>query len=121
VAQAEFRLNAFAVDLERRENERLVRLALEAAAEMALQAQWEATRKVIQTEQDALNADVTRQKAAFSSKHVVLGSALITCGAGLNIKHVMSDFESCRLTVKNLPLNAKRCLHSKESILKDST
>lgn len=106
-AQAQHRLDCFAADMEEQEIERLSRLTLEAVKENAFRAHREAEQKLVQAEQNAMKVKLAHQEAAFTTKHIVLGSALVTCGAGIDIERVMSGFETCRLTVKNLPPNAK--------------
>ncbi|RDB20510.1 ATP-dependent RNA helicase DEAH12, chloroplastic [Hypsizygus marmoreus] len=87
------------------ETERRARLAeQEAIRRRELQAQEEAARKILQAEQEALRH---QKEAAVTTQHIVLGSTLITCGAGIEIRRVVSGFESCRLTIKNLPRSAK--------------
>ena len=80
-----------------------------AAAERARQAaeekaRQEAKRKARQAAEEILRLE---REAAFTEQHQVLGSSLITVGSGLDIRHVVSGFESCRLTIRNLPLDAK--------------
>ncbi|GLB33452.1 hypothetical protein LshimejAT787_0103360 [Lyophyllum shimeji] len=46
-------------------------------------------------------------EAALTTQHMVLGSTLITCGAGLEIRSVITGFESRRFTIYNLPPDTK--------------
>ncbi|KAF8227976.1 hypothetical protein L208DRAFT_1453476 [Tricholoma matsutake] len=52
-------------------------------------------------------AEIVEKDAAVTIREIVLGSTLVTCAAGVDIQHVITGFETCRLTVKNLPLDAK--------------
>ncbi|KAG6918217.1 hypothetical protein DXG01_015810 [Tephrocybe rancida] len=66
----------------------------------------EAARQVQLAEQEALRF---KEEAAVTSQHLVLkGSTRITCRAGLEIQNVVTGFESCRLTIRNIPSDAKR-------------
>ncbi|KAH8099503.1 hypothetical protein BXZ70DRAFT_229611 [Cristinia sonorae] len=49
-----------------------------------------------------------REESRFTEQYVVMDHSLITCGAGLDIQHVVTGFSLCRITVKNLPRNATR-------------
>ncbi|RDB20509.1 ATP-dependent RNA helicase DEAH11, chloroplastic [Hypsizygus marmoreus] len=91
---------------ERSELQRVqAQLAEEITRQHGLQARREAERKARQAEQEALKA---KNDAAVVTQHVVFGSTLISCGAGIEIRSIISGFESCRLTIKNLPPDAKR-------------
>ena len=47
-------------------------------------------------------------EASTTIRRVVLGgSTLATCGAGLDIQHILCGFDSCHLTIRNLPQNVK--------------
>ncbi|KAF8159255.1 hypothetical protein B0H34DRAFT_796535 [Crassisporium funariophilum] len=48
------------------------------------------------------------REASVIEQYVVLDSSLVTCSAGLNIQNVVTGFELCRITIKNLPRNARR-------------
>ncbi|KAF9043307.1 hypothetical protein BJ165DRAFT_1390922, partial [Panaeolus papilionaceus] len=39
--------------------------------------------------------------------YFVSESSLITCGAGLEVQHVIPGFELCQITIRNLPSDAK--------------
>jgi IBR domain, a half RING-finger domain/RING-type zinc-finger len=58
-------------------------------------------------EHEARRAEIIKKDAALTIREIVLGSTLVTCGAGIDIQHVISGFETCRLTIKGLPLDAK--------------
>ena len=77
--------------------------ALIAEVHRVRRAEQEA-RKV---EQEARRAEIIKKEAAMTIREIVLGSTLITCGAGIDIQHVITGFETCRLTIKNLPMDAK--------------
>ncbi|KAG6918219.1 hypothetical protein DXG01_015812 [Tephrocybe rancida] len=55
-------------------------------------------------EQDAIRIE---REAAVTTQHVVLESTLVTFGAGLEVRSVVSGFESCRLIISDIPSNAK--------------
>ena len=76
----------------RLEREKAAREVQEAAARQS-QLQLEARRKT---------------EALVTEQHIVLGSSLITYGAGLDVHSVITGFDLCRVTIKNLPRNAKR-------------
>ncbi|KAG6849951.1 hypothetical protein H0H93_003323 [Arthromyces matolae] len=88
---------------QRREAQRM--LAEQRAAEQreAL-AREEAARKAHLAEQEALRME---REAAVTSQHVVLGSSLVTFGAGLGVQSLICGFNSCDITIKNLPSDAK--------------
>ncbi|KDR76477.1 hypothetical protein GALMADRAFT_139404 [Galerina marginata CBS 339.88] len=48
------------------------------------------------------------REAAVVEQYVVLDSSLVTCGAGLEIWHVVTGFDLCKVTIKNLPRDTKR-------------
>jgi hypothetical protein len=51
---------------------------------------------------------VIKTEAARTIQHLALGSTIVTFGAGLEIQKVVTGFDSCRIHVKNLPLDATR-------------
>ncbi|KAF9468806.1 hypothetical protein BDZ94DRAFT_1244634, partial [Collybia nuda] len=106
-AQAQFRLDCFTAHIKEQETKRLSRLALGAVIQKALPAYEEAKQRLKQAEQNAYEVELSQNEVAFTTKHIVLGSALVTCGPGIDIERIMCGFESCRLTVKNLPPDAK--------------
>ena len=80
------------LERERAERERVAREAREAAEKkhrLQLEARW-------------------KKEAAVTEQCVVLDYSLVTCGAGLDIQHIVTGFELCRITIKNLPKNATR-------------
>jgi hypothetical protein len=87
---------ALAAERAREENERRlarekkIREAQEAAARQS-QLQLEARRK---------------REALATEQDIVLGSTLITYGAGLDVHSVITGFDLCRVTIKELPRNA---------------
>lgn len=48
------------------------------------------------------------REAAFVEQYVVLDSSLVTCGAGLDIWLVVTGFDLCKVTIKNLPRDTQR-------------
>ena len=71
--------------------EKEVREAQEAAARQS-QLQLEARRK---------------REALVTEQDIVLGSSLLTYGAGLEVHSVITGFDLCRVTIKKLPRNAR--------------
>ncbi|KAG6840137.1 hypothetical protein C0991_008601 [Blastosporella zonata] len=78
--------------------------AQEAIRRQEARAKEEASRQARLAEQDSLRLEM---EAAATTQHIVLGSTLVTFGAGLEVRSLVSGFESCRLTIRNLPSNAK--------------
>ncbi|KAG5637318.1 hypothetical protein H0H81_005011 [Sphagnurus paluster] len=76
----------------------------EAARQREIRAREEAARRALLAEEEARRL---KYDAEFKSQHIVLGSTLITCGAGLEVLGVVSGFDSCRLTIHNLPSDTK--------------
>ncbi|KAF8338500.1 hypothetical protein F5887DRAFT_514967 [Amanita rubescens] len=53
--------------------------------------------------------DVVKKEAEKTIQRIVLGeSTLVTCGAGMQVQHIVCGFDSCYITVKNLPQDAGR-------------
>jgi hypothetical protein len=80
-----------------------------AAQQKALNAVREVIRQaklVLHAQQVAQKAETAKKEAAVTVKHIVLGS-IVTFGAGLAIQNAVTGFESCRIWVKNLPVDAK--------------
>jgi len=77
---------------ERADRERVAREAREAAERrhrLQLEARW-------------------KEEAAVVEQYVVFDHCLVTCGAGLDIQHIVTGFELCRITIKDLPKNATK-------------
>ncbi|KDR80944.1 hypothetical protein GALMADRAFT_91633 [Galerina marginata CBS 339.88] len=77
----------------RKEAEKLAREKAEAEARVRRQVQMQAQRE---------------REAGAIEQYIVLDSSLVTCCAGLNIRHVVTGFDLCKITIKNLPKDAKR-------------
>ncbi|KAG7088603.1 hypothetical protein E1B28_012577 [Marasmius oreades] len=105
--------------LRRQEEERLRREAAEekrrreAEAKLAeiARRQAEIERRRIEAEQlrrqeAARREERNRLEEAKVIKHVVLG-ALVSFGAGANVNQVLTGFESCRVRIMELPIDAK--------------
>jgi hypothetical protein len=61
------------------------------------------------TEHQQLEALRREAEASITEQHAVLReSTLLTCGAGLEVQHIVAGFNTCRITIKNLPKDAKR-------------
>ena len=59
--------------------------------------------------QSKLQLEARRKREALvTEQDVVLGSSLITYGAGLDVRSVITGFDLCRVTIKDLPRNAKQ-------------
>ncbi|KAF7323225.1 RBR-type E3 ubiquitin transferase [Mycena chlorophos] len=58
----------------------------------------------------AEHAQRSRQEAAHTIQRLVLGTTLVTYGAGITIRNIVTGFESCRIRIKGLPADA----HEKE-------
>ena len=98
--RAEERKKAAALAAERIREEREKRLAEEKLAREAREA---AAR------QFQLQLEARRKKEALvTEQEIVLGSSLVTYGAGLEVHSVITGFDLCRITIKNLPRNAKQ-------------
>ncbi|KAF8194700.1 hypothetical protein BJ912DRAFT_179852 [Pholiota molesta] len=66
----------------------------------------DAARETAKKHQEQMN--IRRQKeAAAIEQYIVSESSLIACSAGMNIQRVVSGFELCRITIKNLPNDTK--------------
>ncbi|KZP26858.1 hypothetical protein FIBSPDRAFT_781676 [Athelia psychrophila] len=81
------------------------------AAEAALkaqQAQEKAARQAEarRAEQEARMVELAKEEAAMTMQHIVLDFTVVTFSAGLAIQDVLLGFESCRITIKNLPIDA---------------
>ena len=87
---------AMAAERAREENKR--RLALEKKAREAQEAA--ARQSQLQLE------DRRKREALATEQDIVLGSSLITYGAGLDVQSVITGFDLCRVTIKELPRNA---------------
>ncbi|KAF7975574.1 hypothetical protein HWV62_9277 [Athelia sp. TMB] len=66
-------------------------------------AQQEEDKRAQQAEQEARMVELAKEEAAVTVQHIVLDFTVVTFSAGLAIESVLSGFESCRVTVKNLP------------------
>ena len=98
--------------------ERAAVMASEQALEVATKEhegrllEKEAARKECEaaaTEYQQLEALRREAEASVTEQHAVLReSTLLTCGAGLEVQNVVAGFNTCRITIKNLPKDAKR-------------
>ncbi|KAK7467671.1 hypothetical protein VKT23_004724 [Stygiomarasmius scandens] len=48
-----------------------------------------------------------RLDAAKTTQHLVLGTTIVKFSAGVNIDHIITGFDSCRVRITNLPLDAQ--------------
>ncbi|KZP14870.1 hypothetical protein FIBSPDRAFT_867845 [Athelia psychrophila] len=80
--------------------------ARQAEIRKAREAQQEEARRARQVEQEARMVELAKEEAAMTMQHIVLDFTVVTFSAGLAIQHVLLGFESCRITIKNLPIDA---------------
>ncbi|KAJ7221709.1 hypothetical protein GGX14DRAFT_430758 [Mycena pura] len=93
-------------ELERQKAARRARLAEQEIAARARLAEQEAAQQARQIQLEAQKAGMRRREAAHTIQHIVLGTTLITYGAGFTIQEVVTGFESCHIRIKNLPADA---------------
>ena len=89
---------ALAAERAREENER--RLAREKEAREAQEAAARQSQLQLETRR--------KREALVTDQDIVLGSSLVTYGAGLDVHSVITGFDLCRVTIKNLPRNARQ-------------
>ncbi|KZP26865.1 hypothetical protein FIBSPDRAFT_949130 [Athelia psychrophila] len=80
--------------------------ARRAEVHRAQEAQQEEARRARQAEQEARMVELAKEEAAMTMQHIVLEFIVVTFNAGLGIQDVLLGFESCRITIKNLPIDA---------------
>ncbi|KZP26841.1 hypothetical protein FIBSPDRAFT_928499 [Athelia psychrophila] len=80
--------------------------ARRAEVRRAREAQQEEARRALQVEQEARMVELIKEEAAMTMQHIVLDFTVVTFSAGLAIQDVLLGFESCRITIKNLPIDA---------------
>ncbi|KZP14840.1 hypothetical protein FIBSPDRAFT_833619 [Athelia psychrophila] len=85
----------------------------QAYARRVRQAQQEETRRAREAEQEARRAEqearrveLAKEEAAVTMQHIALEFSVVTFSAGLAIQDVLLGFESCRIKIKNLPIDA---------------
>ncbi|KIM86639.1 hypothetical protein PILCRDRAFT_96062 [Piloderma croceum F 1598] len=81
-------------------------IAKQEAAQKARIAEQEAAQQARIAQQEARRLEIAKEEAAMIFQHVVLDFALVTFSAGLTIQNILTGFESCRVRIKNLPLDA---------------
>jgi hypothetical protein len=81
-------------------------IAEQEAARKARIAEQEAAQQARAAQREARRLEIAKEEAAMIFQHVVLDFALVTFSAGLTIKNILTGFESCRVRIKNLPLDA---------------
>ncbi|KAF9495266.1 hypothetical protein BDN71DRAFT_884780 [Pleurotus eryngii] len=99
-----------------REQRELARIAEEARIQEALRvreasrlarlAEQEALRKASDAEYQTRMAEIARKEVARTTQFFILGS-LVTFGAGLDVRHLVTGFECCTVQIKNLPADAR--------------
>jgi hypothetical protein len=99
---------------ERQKAARKAREEQEEAARKAKEEREEAARKAREQREEAERrarqaqlAERRAQEARVTVQQVVLGSSLVTCGAGIDIRGIIGGFDLCRIVVKRLPRDAK--------------
>ncbi|KIL59702.1 hypothetical protein M378DRAFT_997146 [Amanita muscaria Koide BX008] len=79
------------------------------ATEAELEVERQAREAQLLVERKMKQREIAEREASVTIRHVVMdGSMLVTCGAGLDIQHVVCGFDSCFITIKNLPRYVKR-------------
>ncbi|KAL4259106.1 RING-type E3 ubiquitin transferase [Pleurotus pulmonarius] len=81
-------------------------LRVREAARIARLAEEEALRKARDAEYQTRMAQIAREDAARTTQFFILGS-LVTFGAGLDVRHLITGFECCTVQIKNLPADAR--------------
>ncbi|KAJ6598015.1 hypothetical protein B0H10DRAFT_1959509 [Mycena sp. CBHHK59/15] len=88
---------------------REIRLTMLAAAQKeGLRRREEAEREVRERLLRNLRIQLAKEETSKTVQHVVLGSAMVSYGAGASVQHVLPGCNSCRIGVANLPLDATR-------------
>ncbi|KZP26839.1 hypothetical protein FIBSPDRAFT_335565 [Athelia psychrophila] len=72
----------------------------------AREAQPDGARRTRQVEPEARMVELAEEEAVMTMQHIVLNVTVVTFSAGLAIQDVLLGFESCRITIKNLPIDA---------------
>ncbi|KZP26849.1 hypothetical protein FIBSPDRAFT_1040588 [Athelia psychrophila] len=80
--------------------------ARQAEIRRAREVQQEEARRVRQVEQEARMVELIKEETAMTMQHIVLDFTVVTFSTGLAIQDVLLGFESCRITIKNLPIDA---------------
>ncbi|KAF7970146.1 hypothetical protein HWV62_24924 [Athelia sp. TMB] len=82
------------------------RRVMQAELRRIRKAQQEEAKRAQQAEQEAMMVELAKEEAAVTVQHIVLDFTVVTFSAGLAVESVLSGFESCRVTAKNLPADA---------------
>ncbi|KAI0069253.1 hypothetical protein BV25DRAFT_119859 [Artomyces pyxidatus] len=90
----------------RQEAQRLIREEERRLAQERAREERERVRKIREAEKEARLAELAKEEAAQTTQTVILGS-IVTFGAGMDVRNIITGFESCTVRVKNLPLNAR--------------
>ncbi|CAA7265212.1 unnamed protein product [Cyclocybe aegerita] len=100
---------------EKKERQEAARRAREEQRRLEEERQAEEERRRLEEQREreriarANLEEKRRQDAAIVEQYLVLDAAgLITCSAGLEVQHVVAGFDLCKITIKNLPKNARR-------------
>ncbi|KAF4598547.1 hypothetical protein EYR38_006951 [Pleurotus pulmonarius] len=84
------------------DEQRIQKALLEREATRQARLDEQAVRKARDAEYLTRMADISQEEATRMTKHFILGS-LVTFGAGLDIRHLITGFECCTVQIKNLP------------------
>lgn len=63
--------------------------------------------RLFKLEQARLKEEFIKQETSATVQQLILGFALVTCSAGINIQEIICGFESCRIRIRQLPRDAK--------------
>ncbi|KAK7446350.1 hypothetical protein VKT23_014556 [Stygiomarasmius scandens] len=83
------------------------RKAEQAAERERKRKEEERRAEELRVEEEARREEKDRLDAAVSIQHLVLGSTIVKFSAGIAIDRIITGFDSCRIRVSNLPLDAK--------------
>ncbi|KAK1215218.1 hypothetical protein PQX77_022191, partial [Marasmius sp. AFHP31] len=61
----------------------------------------------LRAEEEIRREERNRMDEVKTVQHLVLGSTIVKFSAGVNIEHIVTGFDSCRVRVSNLPPDAK--------------
>ncbi|KAF7294699.1 RBR-type E3 ubiquitin transferase [Mycena indigotica] len=76
-------------------------------ARQRLEAEREAAQRAREVRQQIQRRETARQEAAHTIQRIVLGSSLVTYAAGIAIHDIICGSESCRIRIRQLPLDAR--------------
>ncbi|KAJ7460951.1 hypothetical protein B0H11DRAFT_158614 [Mycena galericulata] len=68
----------------------------------------ERNRRLREALQENRRTQILQEEASKTIQHVILGSAMVSYGAGASVRHILPGSNSCRVGVSNLPWDATR-------------